>query len=178
MAKSYVAGVLQGIKRLQSSLSNMPEQTAYALLQSCLEDEPTPPWDSGDLRNSGAAYVGTRLVTTTEDFGEYGQNPRASANDLVYGRKTASGGSHLESFRSRARQGATQMGGAPLTSFRDTVSVVFKTDYANQMHNGVYKPREPGSGPLFVSSKLPIFGRKFTEIARFALSSSAPIRRR
>jgi len=177
MAKSYVAGVLQGIKRLQGSLADMPTQTAYALLQSCLEDEPTPPWDSGDLRNSGAAYVGTRLVATTADFGEYEQNPKSSPNDLTFGRKTASGASILGSFRSRSREGAVKMGGSSLATFRDTVSVVFRTPYANEMHYGSYNPREPGSGPFYVSSKLPVFGKRFTEIARFALSNSSPKRR-
>jgi len=177
MAKSYVAGVLQNIKQLQNSLARLPEQTAFALLQSCLEDEPTPPWDSGDLRNSGAAYVGARLVATTEDFEHYDQNPRAHPNDANFGRKGSKGSTILSSFRSRERAGAASYGAA-LSTTRDAVTVVFRTEYANLMHDGNYNPREPGSGPLFVSSKLPRFGYKFTELARQAISTSNPIRRR
>lgn len=176
MAKSYVAGVLQGIKNLQSSLQNMPTQTAYALLQSCIEDEPTPPWDSGDLRNSGAAYVGSRLVATGDEFspsGHWGQNPTPHPSDEKSGRNTAKGATVLSTFRSREREGAT-LSGAPLASTRNTVSVVFRTDHADAMHNGKYRAREPGSGPLFISSKLATFGYKFTEIARHAISNSIP----
>ena len=61
----FVAGVLNGLAMLEAGMDAAPEIIAEKFLHSTLVDEPRPPWQTGELRNSGAVYIGGRLHMTT-----------------------------------------------------------------------------------------------------------------
>jgi len=64
----FVAGVLDGLEMLEAGMAAAPDIIAERFLHSTLVDEPRPPWESGELRNSGAVYIGGRLHMTTADL--------------------------------------------------------------------------------------------------------------
>ena len=61
----FVAGVLDTLDSIQQGLAESPMILAKEFLRSTLIDEPRPPWNTGELRNSGAVYIGGQKYLTT-----------------------------------------------------------------------------------------------------------------
>jgi hypothetical protein len=155
----FVAGVIEKIAKFQGVLYATPYLLAEEFLRATLVDEPRPPWNTGALRRSGAAYIGTQRVLTTADLGHddlLGINPsgwyetRAMVGMAytAYGKATKSiRGSKIKTGMGKGRRGK-------FDSLRGKVTVVYSAPYAALMHEWPGEFTDNQSGAHYVSSKI------------------------
>jgi hypothetical protein len=155
----FVAGVIEKIAKFQGVLYATPYLLAEEFLRATLVDEPRPPWNTGALRRSGAAYIGTKRVLTTADLGHddlLGINPSGwyETRGMVgmaytaYGKATKSiRGSKIKTGMGKGRRGK-------FDSLHSKVTVVYSAPYAALMHEWPGKFTDNASGAHYVSSKI------------------------
>jgi hypothetical protein len=169
-SNQYVGKIIKNIGDLRARIKAIPIDTGAELLKMVLTEEPTPPWDTGLLRNSGKVYYNSKLIASSSDVAGYpiGQNPKFTprhSKSLSY-----QGQVGLSNFSSKERAGGvigkTSGEGRPITGIQSALTIVFDAPHANLMHELSYKGREPGSGPQFLVSKLLSFGTRFAMVAK------------
>lgn len=169
----FVAGVLDTLDSIQQGLAESPMILAEEFLRSTLIDEPRPPWNTGELRNSGAVYIGGQKYRTTGQIAakygfldQMGRNPRFGAAKLneefheedYYGMATDR---HLKSVATtpkRFRGEKLRFTGAgtkgKFKNLRGKVTVVYQAPHAALMHEWPGKFTDKKSGAHYVSGKV------------------------
>lgn len=169
MADEFVAGLVKGISTLARNLEKVPAALAKELLYSTWHDVPRPPWNTGQLRNSGYAYVGSKLVAQTErDFGFTGANPNGLfESDGISGMATGDyWSSGAKRLTVKKLLGANINYAAVSGSLADQITIMYQAPHAALMHDWVGGISDPDSGPGYVSLKLAKFGPKFHEVLK------------
>jgi hypothetical protein len=161
-SREFAAGLISGIDRLIRQANEVDINLAKELLDSTLNDYPRPAWNTGELRSSGAVYIGGQLIK---------QNPWVGANPVgAYatmenaGMATPGNSNVVGELRIRKlRQGTT---GDNVSSLRGKITVIYDSPVAAMMHewNGGFSDDE--SGPHYISAKLLKFGPRFQEVLR------------
>lgn len=176
MAKfEFVAAIVDKLSFMEELISTTPDIVAEVALRQTLEDEPRPPWRTGELRASGAVYIGSRLHCTTQDLANQypelqslmGVNPDAPAyvlnNKMLLKPVGLAKWRHLTGelvipklmSKSFLVKGSTDMSGAwrhGLT-VRNKIEVVYHAPHAAWMHEWTGEFLDPSSGAHYVSSK-------------------------
>lgn len=170
MAKKleFVAGIVDALELMKRTVSDVPQIAAEEFLTSTLVDVPTPPRDTGELRQSGAVYVGSRLAATAQSLA-VGRS--RVTQDMLEPRM-------LSSVNGPVRAGSNPLRDAPFISkqvsakklqtggvgrssrktafptVRGKITVVYEARHAALMHEWTGVLHEPGSGAGFISSKV------------------------
>ena len=150
------------------------DEIAYKCLKDVETIPPAPPWNTGALRNSGAAYVGSRLVATTSGWG---QNPNGPAVKVRRVRGRDARGRFSSKIVGGLSRGSVDVDFLPSqlgyiskkslgTSVIDTITLIYHHPVAALMHewSGGFSPATPPAGPHYISSKFDSFGRNFREV--------------
>jgi hypothetical protein len=177
MAKKleFVSAQVEALKLMRATLSDTAEIAGEEFLASTLVDQPTPPRNTGELRNSGAVYIGSELIATTSSLAN--THPRVNTEmltprtlDTASGDKVrANSDDGLSTFRhlgstplvpKRLRRSKLAGGGAGVSGRRTKVgplsgkiTVLYQAPHAALMHEWSGWMHEPGSGAHFISSK-------------------------
>lgn len=167
MAEEFAAGLVKNIKQLAANLASIPDDLASQLLADTYLETPRPPWNTGELRDSGAVYVGSRLVATTVGmFGEAGINPKG---DYALTGKTglATGGVRYPLMRmSQRKLLKANRNYAAVSTVRDQITVFYQAPHAALMHDWPGAFSDPDSGAGYVSLKLVRFSKPFEMVIR------------
>jgi hypothetical protein len=173
MAKlEFVAGVVDRLALVEAFLEQSPEVIAEELLRASLVDAPRPPWRSGELRSSGAVYIGGRLFMTTPEVAAkhgvsdlLGPNPKFAAEDghiyrarSFFGRASNRHLSGIALVPKRLRKAdllkATERSGSAFTGLRNKITLYYHAPHAAIMHEWAKGFSDPLSGAHYISSKL------------------------
>jgi len=167
MAKNEFAAVIANIEALQRRMERAPDDIARRCLDFTLNVVPRPPWNTGQLRNSGVAYVGGRSVAHTKDMvgAPKGINPNGW---MAKGRGTGKGGGTISSptrtninkFKSGESDGAIP------ASVLGTISIVYNSPIAALMHEWPGKFTDAQSGKHYITAKFTLFRGAFALVLK------------
>ncbi len=171
MAKlEFVAGIVDALQIMKQTIAETPQIAAEEFLAATLTVTPTPPKDTGALRNSAAAYIGGKLAVTALDLVVSGKIPADTLEPrtlmtvngpIAANRNPISDAAPAirRSITGKSLRGGTQYTNRQITagSLYGKISIVYRTPYAAQMHEWQGKMHEPGSGPNFISAKSYMF---------------------
>lgn len=170
----FVAGVLDGLAMLEAGMDAAPEIIAEKFLHSTLVDEPRPPWETGELRNSGAVYIGGRLHMTTTDLAatDWTVQGLLEPNPAFFDVETG------EYAKSTGRAKGRHLGGKPLVpsllrggklrrglmgfgkgytrktfTLRNKITVMYQAPHALLMHEWPGNFSDAKSGAHFITAK-------------------------
>lgn len=176
MAKEF-AGLIQGIDRLMSKLNYADVTMAEKLLDATFYEYPRPAWDTGELRSSGAAYIGMTKVAETPKTGQNPMVPTAWRKKRGRSQFIRGGNQSFGSVRMRTLHKATRTGGMALTNtVRGKITIVYRAQAAALMHEWTLsigqgrKFTSPDAGPHYISAKLAKGNQYMTEIFREILT--------
>lgn len=176
MAKEF-AGLIQGVDRLLSRLNYADVALAEKLLDATFYEYPRPAWDTGELRSSGAAYIGTTKVAETPATGQNPAVPAAWIKKRGRGHLLRGGNQSFASMPIKTLHRATRTSGHALAStVRGKISIVYRARAAALMHEwtatiGVgRKFTAADAGPHYISAKLARGQKYMTEVFRDILS--------
>jgi len=155
MAKmEFVGALVQGVDHLISQLKDVDRRIALDLLDATYSEYPRPPWNTGQLRSSGAAYIGTTKVGTTP---ETGPNPNGPARTREKGSGGLSTGSSTFTptfFGNTAKHLATANLGEPPNTVRGKITIIYHSPVAALMHEWDGGFSDSQSGPGYITQKL------------------------
>lgn len=166
MAREFAANLIAGINRLYSRLNVVDVQLAKELLRATYEDYPRPAWNTGQLRSSGAVYIGGRLIATTS---QTGANPGGSwALHGQSGRVDQGAGPFIlkELHIRKIRSATTTAGTEAVTSLRGKITVIYNSPVAAMMHEWAGGFSDDESGPHYITAKFLTFDAKLYEAFR------------
>jgi len=176
MGKEF-AGLIQGIDRLMSKLNYADVAMAEKLLDATFYEYPHPAWDTGELRSSGAAYIGTTKVAETPETGQNPMVPEAWRKKRGRSQFTRGGNQSFASVRMRALRTATRMSGMALTrTVRGKISIIYRAQAAALMHEWTLSIGQgrsftsPDAGPHYISAKNTKSNQYMTEVFREILA--------
>lgn len=163
--KQSVIGMINNVKRLANQLQAAPTIMAIELLDAAFSDQPRPAWNTGELRSSGAAYVGGKRVAQTPKVGAnpvgsyatMGERGRAGTGGGALGKF---GGNIYSEFRIKYARGGTSQSDI-VTTLRDTISIVFHSPVAMMMHEWTKGFSDDEAGPGYIEKKLLASGNDF-----------------
>jgi hypothetical protein len=171
MGREFAAGVLEGIDHLISKLETVDITLAQRLLDATYFEVPRPAWDTGELRSSGAAYIGTTKVASTPLTGP---NPNVPAEwRKKRGTKwqmDRGGNRSFASMRMRVFNTATRVEGEFPSTVRGKISIVYRARAAALMHEWAGNFTAADAGPHYISAKLARGGRYMANIFREVLA--------
>jgi hypothetical protein len=167
MAKLEFVGVaIDKLEGMAKTLAQTPEVLAEEFLKATLIDEPRPPWNTGELRNSGGVYIGNQLYMTTQDVAyRYGaeylleENPngwyvKQGKSGMASGRHYSDYGAVPQRFSSSKFSYKESGSTGSFDSFRNKVTVIYQAPHAELMHEWPGKFTDPQSGAHFISDKM------------------------
>lgn len=149
MSNELVAGLIEGVNELIERIGLSPDILAEELLDETLYTYPAPAWNTGELRSSGAAYVGGRFVSQTPWVGsnpegwfeKFGKRGSAGEGGGFFGR---TGGNVYSGMRKQYLS----------SSVRDTISIVYHSPVAEMMHEWSGGFTADDAGPGYIEEKL------------------------
>jgi len=168
--KEFVGAIIEGTTRLASRLNEVDVELARELLDATYYDYPRPAWNTGQLRSSGAVYIGGKLIATTPEtspnpLGWYetrgGKMGQAEANVGAF-----EGVGELKIGKIRRATDIESM----VTSLKGAITVIYQSPVAALMHEWPHGFTDGDSGRGYISEKLLKFDRQFTEVFRRVFS--------
>jgi hypothetical protein len=181
----FVAGIVDRLALVEEFLSKSPEVIAQEALLGSLVEVPRPPWRTGELRNSGAVYIGGRLHMTTPEVAAWHgysellePNPRFTGESGILSSNLTTGralGRHLSGLPlvpNRLRRdtlvgGTTESyGSTGFDTLRNKITIYYHAPHAALMHEWSGGFTDPLSGSHYISSKLGYFSSRFVTLLR------------
>lgn len=163
MAREFAASLIEGINRLTARLEQSADNLAEELLDKTYYEVPRPAWNTGDLRSSGAVYVGSRLVKRTPWTGA---NPVGGYTAMgSSGISENTGGFAAKTMRASKLQKGTR-GSDYVSTVRDKITVIYDSPVAALMHEWPGGFSHPESGPLYIAAKFITFDKNFYQVMK------------
>ena len=186
MAKDEFVGIIGSLKVLQTKMVAAPKEIARECLMATYNEVPRPPWNTGQLRSSGSAYVGGRRVAITPLTGP---NPNGPWQKRKKVSKVIKGISFVGAEGGKTRGSATSVIHQPwtlnITKFQqpdvDTnlhmasklpttvtgeITIIYHSPVAALMHEWEGGFSDPSSGKFYITAKFPRFEHIFTDVMR------------
>ena len=170
MAKEF-AGLIAGIDKLVSRLEQADVMLAQRLLDATYYEYPRPAWDTGELRSSGAAYIGTTKVASTPETGPNPAVPAAWRKKRGTKWQADRGGNQsFASMRMRTLRTATEVIGDLPSTIRGRITIMYRARAAALMHEWQGNFTAADAGPHYISAKLANGQRYMAEVFRQVLA--------
>ena len=183
MAKKhgYVAGVINTLEAMEALIGQSPEVVAEVFLRDTIEKQPKPAWETGALRRSGMAYIGSvPYINTVGLLGPMHRDLQDNPNFYARESMTFTGATdrpesydsfsvlrgprHIKGAESLTFKDVKRSGRGGLNRFaaarkkftlRDKVTVAYSAPYAATMHEWTGNFSHHESGPGFITTKAP-----------------------
>ncbi len=163
MARGFAANIIGGIDRLISRLNHVDVELAIRLLNNTLNDYPRPPWNTGELRSSGAVYIGGRLIQTNPQIGSNPNGAWEKHGNSGYVSDVGAGAGTIKELRIAKIRTSDDVS---VSTLKGKITVIYTSDIAAVMHEWPGGFSDPDSGPYYISAKLITFGGDFHEAFR------------
>ena len=169
--KEFTAGMIQGVDRLYSRLLEADVELARELLDATYSDYPRPAWNTGELRASGAVYIGGQKIMATPDLPNFQPGPNPYGQYALFGDIASAGRANLDFTGGGAKElkiGKLRQGEGdelPVT-VRGIITVIYSAPTAALMHDWDGGFSDDESGPGYISLKLIKFGPQFNQVMR------------
>jgi len=152
MANYEFAAVIAKLDRLVTQLSNADVEIANELLDATHDKAPRPAWNTGQLRNSGVAYIGSIPVGYTAGMTTF---PNPNGAYAKYGKRGRAELGVLKSFGTLRKRGLdTGDADGEFGTTRGKITIVYTSPVAALMHEWTGKFSAPLAGANYISAKM------------------------
>ena len=166
MVKEF-AGLVVGIDKLVSRLEQADIILAQRLLDATFYEYPRPAWDTGELRSSGAAYIGTTKVAETPETGANPNVPAAWRKKRgTKWQRNRGGNQAFVGMRMRTLRTANEVIGNMPSTVRGRITIMYRARAAALMHEWQGNFTTFDAGPHYISAKLMNGNKYMTEVFR------------
>lgn len=173
-SKTEFTAIIANIQKLKGKLELAPTVIAKQCLDATYHQVPRPPWNTGQLRSSGAAYVGGRRVAKTPLTGP---NPKGSWTIRKRTKHKAVGGLSRGSATGTVKapettnitkfsQPGLEVSGNLPSTVTGSISIVYHSPVAALMHEWDGNFSDAQSGKYYISSKIPQFFGAFVTVMK------------
>ena len=171
MGKEFAGSFIAGIDHLISKLETSDIAMAQRLLDATYYETPRPAWDTGELRSSGAAFIGTTKVANTPLTGPNPNVPAAWRKKRGTKWQMRRGGNQsFAGMRMRTLKTATRIEGNFPSTVRGKISIIYRARAAALMHEWAGNFTAADAGPHYISAKLARSGRYMASVFREVLA--------
>ena len=170
MGKEF-AGLVVGVDKLLSRLKQADIMLAQRMLDATYSEYPRPAWDTGELRSSGAAFIGTTRVATTPPTGPNPDVPAAWRKKRgTKWQRSRGGDQSFETMRMRTLHTATEVITDLPATVRGLITIIYRSRSAALMHEWGGNFTTYDAGPHYISAKLARGQRYMAEVFRRVLT--------